>query len=107
MERPINERYALAVRYKTNDPDFDGLVQRENQKLIVAGNDSLLLKLIKPRNARPGFPTWNLEWKNVYRIASDMIRCMMQFDIHEFGQHIPGIQDKEVSGRSSDPQGRP
>ena len=70
MERPINERYALAVRYKTNDPDFDGLVQRENQRLNVAGNDSLVLKLIKPRNARPGFPTWNLEWKNVYRIAS-------------------------------------
>jgi hypothetical protein len=70
MERPVSERYALAVRYRTSDPDFDGLVQRENKRLNAANNDSLVLKLIKPRNARPGFPTWSLEWKNVYRIAS-------------------------------------
>jgi cell surface protein SprA len=71
MERPVSEAHALAVRYRTIDPTFDGPVQRETARLTAnANSDSLQLKLIKARNARPGFPTWNLEWKNVYRIAS-------------------------------------
>jgi len=71
MERPVSEAHALAVRYRTLDPTFDGPVQRETARLTTsADSDSLQLKLIKARNARPGFPTWSLEWKNVYRIAS-------------------------------------
>ncbi|MFT5086789.1 MAG: cell surface protein SprA [Planctomycetota bacterium] len=71
MERPVSEAHALAVRYRTLDPTFDGPVQRETTRLTTSAElDSLQLKLIKARNARPGFPTWSLEWKNVYRIAS-------------------------------------
>ena len=71
LNRPVSNPYAMAVHFKTRAQDFDGVLQRETARLKAgAESDSLHLKLIKARNARPGFPTWNLEWKNVYRIAS-------------------------------------
>ncbi|NKB70423.1 MAG: hypothetical protein GKR89_25415 [Candidatus Latescibacteria bacterium] len=60
LEQNINERHALAVSFRTASGEQFGQTQ----------GDTLQLKLIKPRDARPRFPTWNLEWKNVYQIAT-------------------------------------
>ena len=60
LEQALNDRHALAVSYRTDSGEEFGQAQ----------GDTLLLKLIKPRDSRPRFPTWNLEWKNVYQIAS-------------------------------------
>ena len=71
LNRVVSESHAMAVHIKALDPGFDGPLQRETARLNTSTDaDSLRLKLIKARNARPGFPTWNLEWKNVYRIAT-------------------------------------
>ena len=98
LERPVTESYALAVRYRTLDPSFDGPVQRETARFVTASADSLELKLIKARNARPGFPTWNLEWKNVYRIASGF-GAGRKFDSKTLRVEIV----KEVSGQEDQP----
>ncbi len=98
LERPVSEGYALAVRFRTLDPGFDGPVQRETARLISASGDSLQLKLIKARNARPGFPTWNLEWKNVYRIASGF-GAGRKFDPRTLRVDVV----KEVSGQEDQP----
>ena len=60
LNRMVQERHALAVTYRTQDGRQFGDGQ----------SDPLQLKLIKARDARPDFPTWDLEWKNVYRIAT-------------------------------------
>ena len=60
LNRMVQERHALAVTYRTQDGRQFGDGQ----------GDPLQLKLIKARDARPDFPTWDLEWKNVYRIAT-------------------------------------
>ena len=62
----VQERHAMAVVYRTRSGETVGRVP--------ASPDSLVLKLIKPRDARPGFPTWDLEWKNVYRIVRGFSR---------------------------------
>ena len=98
LERPVSEGYALAVRFRTLDPSFDGPVQRETARLTSASGDSLQLKLIKARNARPGFPTWSLEWKNVYRIASGF-GAGRKFDPRTLRVDIV----KEVSGQEDQP----
>ncbi|MEW6754795.1 MAG: hypothetical protein AB1505_28015, partial [Candidatus Latescibacterota bacterium] len=59
LRQPVQERHALAAIYRTQ-----GGTERGSR------GQPLLLKLIKARDARPEFPTWNLEWKNVYRIGS-------------------------------------
>ena len=59
-----------------------------------AETDSLQLKLIKPREARPGFPTWDLEWKNVYRISTGFNQGR-QFEADKIRVQIL----KEVAGR--------
>ena len=95
----------MAVHFKTNAPDFDGTLQQETARLKVgAESDSLYLKLIKARNPRPGFPTWNLEWKNVYRIASGFSTGRrfdpktLQVDI---AKEVPGQEDQlSQQGRS-------
>ncbi len=98
LERPVIESYALAVRYRTLNPNFDGPVQRETARFVTDSADSLELKLIKARNARPGFPTWNLEWKNVYRIASGF-GPGRKFDSKTLRVDIV----KEVSGQEDQP----
>lgn len=105
FNRSISDSYALAVHFKTRAPDFDGPLQRETARLNAsAESDSLHLKLIKARNARPGFPTWNLEWKNVYRIASGYSTGRrfdpktLQVDI---AKEVPGQEDQlSQAGRS-------
>ena len=95
----------MAVHFKTRAPDFDGALQHETARLNAsAESDSLHLKLIKARNARPGFPTWNLEWKNVYRIASGYSTGRrfdpktLQVDI---AKEVPGQEDQlSQKGRS-------
>lgn len=99
VQRPISEPHAMAVHIKSLDPGFDGPLQRETARLRTGGDvDSLQLKLIKARNARPGFPTWNLEWKNVYRIASGF-RSGRKFDPKTLQVDIV----KEVSGQEDQP----
>ena len=105
LNRPVSDPYAMAVHFKTNAPDFDGTLQQETARLKAgAESDSLYLKLIKARNPRPGFPTWNLEWKNVYRIASGFSTGRrfdpktLQVDI---AKEVPGQEDQlSQQGRS-------
>ncbi len=105
LNRAVSDPHAMAVHFKTRAPDFDGTLQHETARLNAgAGSDSLHLKLIKARNARPGFPTWNLEWKNVYRIASGFSTGRrfdpktLQVDI---AKEVPGQEDQlSQQGRS-------
>ncbi len=105
LNRPVSDPYAMAVHFKTNAPDFDGTLQQETTRLKAgAESDSLYLKLIKARNPRPGFPTWDLEWKNVYRIASGFSTGRrfdpktLQIDI---AKEVPGQEDQlSQQGRS-------
>ncbi len=105
LNRSVSDPYAMAVHFKTNAPDFDGTLQQETARLKAgAESDSLHLKLIKARNPRPGFPTWNLEWKNVYRIASGFSTGRrfdpktLQVDI---AKEVPGQEDQlSQQGRS-------
>ena len=105
LNRPVSNSYAMAVYFKTRAPDFDDALQHETARLKTsAESDSLHLKLIKARNARPGFPTWNLEWKNVYRIASGFSTGRrfdpktLQVDI---AKEVPGQEDQlSQKGRS-------
>ena len=64
LNRAVGDRDALAVAYRTVGEDQFG----------ETSSDTLQLKLIKAQDARPSFPTWNLEWKNVYQIASGFTR---------------------------------
>ncbi|MBN62269.1 MAG: cell surface protein SprA [Gemmatimonadetes bacterium] len=99
LQRPISEPHAMAVHFKTLDQGFNGPLQRETGRLNTGTSaDSLQLKLIKARNARPGFPTWNLEWKNVYRIASGF-SSGRKFDPKTLQVDIV----KEVSGQEDQP----
>ena len=63
LRRAVPDRHALAVRYRTRGGEVFG-----------SGGDQLQLKLIKARDMRPEFPTWDLEWKNVYKIVSGFAR---------------------------------
>ena len=65
LRTPVQDRHALAVAYRT---------RAGRQVGRVVQGDSLSLKLIKARDARPDFPTWDLEWKNVYRIVTGFAR---------------------------------
>lgn len=60
LDRMVQDRHAVAVIYRTLDGDEYG--SREE--------DQMVLKLLKARDARPEFPTWDLGWKNVYSIGS-------------------------------------
>ncbi len=105
LNTSVSAPYAMAVHFKTNAPDFDGTLQQETARLQAGTeSDSLYLKLIKARNPRPGFPTWNLEWKNVYRIASGFSTGRrfdpktLQVDI---AKEVPGQEDQlSQQGRS-------
>ena len=105
LNRSVYDSHAMAVHFKTRAPDFDGALQHETARLNAsAESDSLHLRLIKARNARPGFPTWDLEWKNVYRIASGFSTGRrfdpktLQVDI---AKEVPGQEDQlSQKGRS-------
>jgi len=92
MRRQVNDREALAVSYRTVGGQQFGVPVR------AAEEDSLQLKLIKPREARPGFPTWDFEWKNVYRISTGFNQGR-QFEADKIRVQIL----KEVAGR--EPEG--
>ena len=64
LNRNVGEREALAVSYRTMG----------GQQFGDTRGDTLKLKLLKAQDARPNFPTWDLEWKNVYQIASSFQR---------------------------------
>ena len=89
LDRPIQDRHALAVVYRM----LDG-----RQKGSRAVGDTLRLKLIKARDARPEFPNWNLEWKNVYRIASGF-SAGRKFDLNTLDVEI----FKEIPGKEPEP----
>ena len=71
LERPIQDRHALAVIYRTRGGVWFGNRTEEPFEL----------KLLKARDARPEFPTWALEWKNVYR-ASSSFALGHKFDLN-------------------------
>ena len=96
LRQPVQDRHALAVTYRT-------LAGREVGS-AAATDDSLVLKLIKARDARPGFPTWDLEWKNVYRIVRGFSRGR-QFDRKrirvEILREVPGREPENTQGGRS------
>ena len=59
MNNSLRESEILAVAYRDSSGHQYGA-------LDTTGN---IIKLIKPRNARPSDETWDLEWKNVYSLG--------------------------------------
>ena len=92
LRAAVQERHALAVRYRTRGGRVFG---------GGAPGEELLLKLIKARDARPEFPTWNLEWKNVYRIVRGFSRGR-QFEVDkirvEVLEDVPGREPQASQG---------
>ena len=90
---PVQERHALAVTYRT--------VGGRQVGRVPAPPDSLRLRLIKARDARPDFPTWDLEWKNVYRIVRGFSRGRL-FDEDkirvEILKEVPGAEPVNTEG---------
>ena len=64
LERSVSDREALAVSYRTAD----------GRQFGDTRGDTLKLKLLKAQDSRPTFPTWDLEWRNVYQIVSSFSR---------------------------------
>ncbi len=95
LRRPVQDRHALAVTYRAGDREVGS---------AAADQDSLRLKLIKARDSRPGFPTWDLEWKNVYRIVRGFARGR-QFDRQrirvEILREVPGKEPESTQGGRS------
>ena len=89
----VQERHALAVTYRT--------VSGRQVGGVPAAPDSLRLRLIKARDARPEFPTWDLEWKNVYRIVRGFSRGRL-FDEDkirvEILKEVPGTEPENTQG---------
>ena len=96
LRTPVQGRHALAVTYHTDGGREVGSA--------AADQDSLRLKLIKARDSRPGFPTWDLEWKNVYRIVRGFARGR-QFDRQrirvEILREVPGREPETTQGGRS------
>jgi len=88
LRRPVQERHALAVIYRTVD----------GRRFGSKDGNLLQLKLVKARDARPEFPTWNLEWKNVYRIATGFSPGR-KFDLNSLDVQIL----KEIPGQEPEP----
>jgi len=69
IDAMLSDNYILAVAYRTASGEVFG----DDSYDPSDPNDEVKLKLIKPRNPRPGYPTWNLEWKNVYDLGTRRI----------------------------------
>ena len=93
LNRMVQDRHALAVSYRTRGGPNVGTEQFGDTR-----GDTLQLKLIKARDARPGFPTWDLEWKNVYRIATGFA-AGRKFDPSTLEVQVL----KEIAGQESQP----
>ena len=95
LKTSVPDRHALAVTYRTREGRQFGSV--------VAGED-LFLKLIKPRDWGPSFPTWDLEWKNVYRIVSGFSRGR-KFEVNkiriEILEEVPGREPRNSQNGKS------
>jgi hypothetical protein len=90
---PVQDRHALAVTYRT--------VSGRQVGGVPAAPDSLRLRLIKSRDSRPDFPTWDLEWKNVYRIVRGFSQGRL-FDEDkirvEILRELPGEEPENTQG---------
>ncbi|OGG53979.1 MAG: cell surface protein SprA [Candidatus Handelsmanbacteria bacterium RIFCSPLOWO2_12_FULL_64_10] len=64
LNQPLSDYFALAVAYRTQGKSYGDLnfFPRDS-------TDTARLKLIKAKNQRPGSPTWDLMWKNVYSLG--------------------------------------
>ena len=93
MRIAVQERHALAVTYRT--------VGGRQVGGVPPAPDSLRLRLIKARDPRPDFPTWDLEWKNVYRIVRGFSRGRL-FDEDkiriEILKEVPGAEPVNTEG---------
>jgi len=71
MLTSVNAGDVLAVAYRdTTEIDGDPNPVITEGDLVVTGEYPKNLKLIKPVNPRPGHPTWDLEFKNVYYLGT-------------------------------------
>ncbi|MBI4530879.1 MAG: cell surface protein SprA [Candidatus Latescibacteria bacterium] len=103
---PIQDRYILAVAYRTagGEPFGD-----------VGVRTDLLLKLIKSENQRPDHPTWELMWRNVYDLGArnitpdgfslKVVREISGSPPDEFQNGVPYLQIVGLDRRDKD--GRP
>lgn len=90
MKGEVRGRHALAVIYRTVG----------GRQFGSRNGDRLTLKLIKAREPRPTFPTWDLEW-NVYRIVKGFSRGR-QFEVDqilvEVLEEVPGRELQASQG---------
>ncbi|MCG8605053.1 hypothetical protein MJD09_08655, partial [bacterium] len=62
-------------------------------------NNTVIFKLIKPKNPRPTDATWDLEWKHVYSLGARQIE-QEGFDVKIFFEPPSGVPDEvDTSGR--------
>jgi len=94
MNTPVQSNEVLAIAYKDTfintanmdqsnlmvpeyDPEFSPMYQYQEGNNIALGTpgtaDTLILKMIKPDDALPGQPSWDLEWKNVFYLKTTSI----------------------------------
>lgn len=66
LNTPMRDDWVLAVTYKPHKFEAIPGAWVGHYVSDPALPDTSLLKLIRPRNPRPGQETWELEWKNVY-----------------------------------------
>ena len=89
LNRSLPDNYVLAVRVEiagAAEPFGDDGKDK----------DEITLKLIKPRNPKPDYPTWAYEWKNVYFLGSRGIDPE-GFDLKILREHS-GEQLEETQG---------
>lgn len=64
LNQSLGDYVTLAVAYRTQSRSYGSLnfFPRDS-------TDTAQLKLIKAKSQRPGYPTWDLMWKNVYSLG--------------------------------------
>ncbi|RKY72856.1 MAG: cell surface protein SprA [Candidatus Latescibacterota bacterium] len=86
LKRRVEEGQVLAVAFRTAG----------GERIGDDSGEVLRLKLIKPRNPRPDYPTWNYTWRNVYYLGSKGIDPD-GFELRIL-KEVPGGQPQEAEG---------
>jgi len=84
LKQPVRDNQVLAAVFRTAGGE-------------QVGDDSgeeLRLKLLKPRNPRPDYPTWDYTWRNVYYLGARGINPE-GFELRIF-KEVPGGQPQEA-----------
>ncbi|HID10354.1 MAG TPA: cell surface protein SprA [Candidatus Latescibacteria bacterium] len=84
LKRSVRSDQVLAVVFRTAGGELVG----------DDSDEELRLKLIKPRNSRPDYPTWNYIWRNVYYLGTKGIN-RDGFELRIL-KEVPGGQPQEA-----------